>query len=165
MIICVLAILAITLAIGCAPPAWSDFEFLRSAGAATASSNIYDIHMVVLWCCVGIALVVYAAMIVAIVRYRRPAGARAPTFRCKTWAEVIWTLIPAAIMIGMSLPAVEMAISMKDQRSAELAMQSSIDQPRHDSVATGRSHSSRLELDKDRFRPPDYAIDAAQLGR
>jgi cytochrome c oxidase subunit 2 len=163
MTIRVLALAAITLAIGCAPPAWSDLALPISA-AARASDNIYDFHLVVLWSCVAIALVVYSAMVVAIVRFKRPEDAKPSKFSVKTGAEVIWTIIPAVIMIGLSIPAVNTLLGMQDRRNAELAMPSSIDRPHRGSVELGAPLPSPLERGSRHGLAPQHGVDTTLLG-
>lgn len=165
MTIRVLALAAITLAIGCAPPAWSDLALPTSAATSLASDNIYDFHLVVLWSCVAIALVVYSAMVVAIVRFERPAEAKPSKFSVKTWAEVIWTIIPAVIMIGMSIPAVNTLLLMQDSRNAELTMQGSIDRPHpQGSVELGAPHPSPVERGSHHGLAPHYGVDTTLRG-
>jgi cytochrome c oxidase subunit 2 len=72
----VFAVAAIALSIGCATPAWSDFELNMPVGVTTSSREIYDLHMLILFWCTGIAVAVYAAMVYAIVKFRISAWTR-----------------------------------------------------------------------------------------
>lgn len=110
------------LSIGCAAPAWSDFELNMPVGVTTTSREVYDLHMLILWWCVGIGAAVYAAMIYAIVNFRKSSGAKAAKFTHNTTAEVIWTVIPAIILIGMAIPAAETLVRMEDTRGSELTI-------------------------------------------
>src|SRR3546814_1139074 len=78
--------------------------------------------MMALWICVGIGVVVFAAMAYAIFAFRKSKGAVAATFTHNTTAEVIWTVIPVLLLIGMSWPATTKLIAMYDTRDSELTV-------------------------------------------
>jgi cytochrome c oxidase subunit II len=114
----VLALLALSIA----GPAWSDFEINMPVGVTTMSRDVYDLHMLILWVCVIIGTGVYGAMITAIVKFRKSKGAVAAKWTHNRTAEVIWTVIPAAILVGMAIPAAETLIRMEDTRNSELTI-------------------------------------------
>jgi len=114
----ILAVLGLSLA----GPAWSDFELNMPVGVTTASREIYALHMQVLWVCVVIGAVVYGAMIIAIVRFRKAAGAKPSKFTHNATVEVIWTVIPAVILIAMAVPAAETLVRLEDARDSELTI-------------------------------------------
>jgi cytochrome c oxidase subunit 2 len=93
-----------------------------SEGVTTGSRDIYSLHMLVLGWCVAIAIGVYGAMIVAIVRFRKSAGAKPAKFTHNTTAEVVWTVIPAIILITMAVPAAETLIKLEDTRGSGLTI-------------------------------------------
>jgi len=98
----ILALLALSIA----GPAWSDFELNMPVGVTTTSRDVYELHMLILWICTIIALGVYGAMVVAIVKFRKSKGAVPDKkFTHSSAIEVIWTVIPAAILIAMAVPA------------------------------------------------------------
>ena len=110
------------LGLGMAGPAWSDFEMNMPIGVTTASREIYELHMQILWVCVIIAAVVYGAMITAIVRFRKSGGAKPSKFTHNTTAEVIWTVIPAVILVAMAVPAADTLVRIEDTRNSELTI-------------------------------------------
>lgn len=105
-----------------AGPAWSDLAVNMPVGVTTTSREIYELHMLILWVCVGIGAAVYLAMIVAIVRFRKSKGAVPAKFTHNGTVEVIWTVIPAAILVAMAVPAAETLIRMEDTRGSELTI-------------------------------------------
>jgi cytochrome c oxidase subunit 2 len=105
-----------------AGPAWSDFELNMPVGVTTMSREIYDLHMLILWVCVVIGAIVYAAMIYAIVKFRHSKGAQPAKFTHNSVVEVIWTAIPAIILVAMAVPAAETLIRMEDTREAEVTI-------------------------------------------
>jgi cytochrome c oxidase subunit 2 len=118
----VLAPVLAVLALSIAGPAWSDFELNMPVGVTTTSREVYELHMLVLWICVVIGAGVYAAMIAAIVKFRKSQGAVAAKFTHNATIEVIWTVIPAAILVAMAVPAAETLIRMEDTRNSELTI-------------------------------------------
>jgi cytochrome c oxidase subunit 2 len=105
-----------------ARPAAADFKLNMPVGVTTTSAEIYDLHMLMLGVCALIAAGVYAAMIYAIVKFRKSAGAKPATFSHNTTIEVVWTVIPAAILIALAVPAAETLIRMNDTRNAQLTI-------------------------------------------
>ena len=114
----VLALLALSVA----GPAWSDFELNMPVGVTTTSREVYELHMLILWVCVVIGAVVYGAMIAAIVKFRKAKGAVPAKFTHNATIEVIWTVIPAVILVAMAVPAAETLIRMEDMRESELTI-------------------------------------------
>jgi cytochrome c oxidase subunit 2 len=107
---------------GSAAPAWADFELNMPVGVTSTSREIYDLHMMVLWVCVLIAAVVYGAMIYAIVKFRKSAGAKPAKFTHNSTIEVVWTVIPAVILVALAVPAAETLIRMEDTRDADVTI-------------------------------------------
>jgi cytochrome c oxidase subunit 2 len=105
-----------------AGPAWSDFEVNMPVGVTATSREVHNLHMLVLWICVVIGAGVYGAMIVAIVKFRKAKGAVPSKFTHNSTVEVIWTVIPAAILVAMAVPAAETLIRMEDTRNSELTI-------------------------------------------
>ena len=114
----VLALLALSIA----GPAWSDFELNMPVGVTTTSREVYELHMLILWVCVVIGAGVYGAMIAAIVKFRKSKGAVPAKFTHNATIEVIWTVIPAVILVAMAVPAAETLIRMEDTRESELTI-------------------------------------------
>jgi cytochrome c oxidase subunit 2 len=105
-----------------AVPAFCDLEFNMPVGVTTGSRDIYSLHMLIFGVCVVIAAGVYGAMIVAIVKFRKSAGAVPAKFSHSTKAEIIWTAIPAVILIAMAIPAAETLVRLEDTRNSGLTV-------------------------------------------
>ena len=103
-------------------PAAADFELNMPVGVTATSREIYALHMQILGVCAVIAALVYGAMIVAIVRFRKSAGAKPAKFTHNATIEVVWTVIPAIILVVMAVPAAETLIRMEDTRGSELTI-------------------------------------------
>jgi cytochrome c oxidase subunit 2 len=84
--------------------------------------EIYDLHTLIMWIIVVIFVVVFGAMTWAIVMHRKSVGHKAEQFHENTTVEIIWTIIPFFILIGMAWPATKTIISMKDTSSPDITI-------------------------------------------
>jgi cytochrome c oxidase subunit 2 len=92
-------------------------------GVTDLSENMYALHMEVFWICVGIAVVVFGAMIYSLVKFRRSQGAVADTTMVhSTKVEIIWTIIPVIILVVMAVPAADLILKQEDTRNSELSI-------------------------------------------
>ena len=153
----VLALLALSIA----GPAWSQFELNMPVGVTTTSRDVYDLHMLILWVCVIIGAGVYGAMIVAIVKFRKSKGAVAAKWTHNSTVEVIWTVIPAVILVAMAVPAAETLIRMEDTRDSELTIKVTGYQWRwhYDYIDDGVRFFSTLDRESNAARRHDSGID------
>jgi cytochrome c oxidase subunit 2 len=86
------------------------------------SAEIYKLHWGILWVCVVIFIVVFGAMFWSIFKHRKSAGAKAAQFHENTTIEVIWTIVPFVILIGMAYPATTTVLSMKDASNPDMTV-------------------------------------------
>ena len=92
-------------------------------GVTPIAQEMYLLHMEVFWICVGIAVVVFGAMIYSLVRFRQSQGAIPDTTMVhSTKVEIIWTIVPVLILVVMAIPAAEVILKMEDTRNSELSI-------------------------------------------
>ena len=153
----VLALLALSIA----GPAWSDFELNMPVGVTATSREVHNLHMMVLWICVIIGAGVYGAMIAAIVKFRKSNGAVPAKFTHNATIEVIWTVIPAAILVAMAIPAAEALIRMEDTRDSGLTIKVTGYQWRwhYDYIDEDVGFFSTLDRESNAARRNDSGID------
>jgi cytochrome c oxidase subunit 2 len=84
--------------------------------------EIYDLHTLIMWIIVAIFIVVFGAMTYAIIYHRKSVGHKAEQFHENTTVEIIWTVIPFLILIGMAYPATKTVIAMKDTSSPDITI-------------------------------------------
>ena len=84
--------------------------------------QIYDLHTLIMWIIVGIFVVVFGAMTWAIIKHRKAAGHEAEQFHENTTVEIVWTVIPFLILIGMAYPATKTVLAMKDTSSPDITI-------------------------------------------
>jgi len=90
--------------------------------ASPVAQQIYDLHFAILWVCVAIFVVVFGAMFYSVFKHRKSAGAKAAQFHENTTVEIIWTVIPFVILIGMAYPATKTVLDMKDTSRPDLTI-------------------------------------------
>jgi cytochrome c oxidase subunit II len=92
-------------------------------GVTVMSRKIYDLHMLIFWVCVIIAVVVFGAMIWSIAFFRHSKGAIADTTMVhNTRVEIIWTAVPVIILIAMAVPAARTLVEIEDTTKTELSI-------------------------------------------
>ena len=90
--------------------------------ASPIAQQIYDLHWAIMWVCIAIFVVVFGAMFYSIFKHRKSVGAKAAHFHENTTVEVIWTVIPFLILIGMAYPATKTVLDMKDASNPDLTI-------------------------------------------
>ena len=92
-------------------------------GVTDVSQQVYGLHMIVLWICVVIGILVFGAMGIAMFRFRKSRGAVAAKWAHNDKAEVVLTIIPVLILVAMAWPATKVLIEMADTRDAEMTIE------------------------------------------
>ena len=86
------------------------------------ASQIYDLHMLIVYVCLAIFVVVFAIMFYSIYKHRKSVGHKAVQFHEHHMLEVVWTIIPALILIAMAVPATKTIFAMKDTTAADMTV-------------------------------------------
>jgi len=81
-----------------------------------------NLHYLLLWICGVIFVGVFGVMFYSIFKHRKSKGAKAADFHESTTVEIIWTVIPFFIVIGMALPATKVVVAQKDTTNADLTV-------------------------------------------
>jgi cytochrome c oxidase subunit 2 len=91
-------------------------------GVTDISHNVYDLHMTIFYICCVIGVVVFGAMFWSMFHHRKSKGVTPANFHESTKVEVIWTIIPFLILVGMAIPATSTLLEMEDTSDAELTV-------------------------------------------
>src|SRR4249919_1269195 len=139
-------------------------------GVTATSTNAYHAHMIMLWICVVIGVLVFGAMGYAMFKFRKSRGAVPDTnFTHSTLLEALWTVIPIVILIGSAIPATRMVVAQydadHDAKPAEMTVKITGYQWmwQYEYIDQGVSYFSRLDRESDRVRQSGALPDAAQL--
>ena len=124
-------------------------------GVTPTAHAAYDAHMITLWICVIIGLLVFGAMAFAMFKFRKSKGAVPDTgFTHSTKLEVIWTTVPILILIGLAFPATKGLLRMYDTRDAEMTVKVTGYQWmwKYEYLGEGVEFTSRLDRKSDDLR-------------
>ncbi len=91
-------------------------------GVTKISNELYDLHMLILWICVAIGIAVFGTMFYSIYHHRKSKGHQAAQFHENTTVEIVWTIIPTLILIGMAIPATKAVIDLDDIEDTEMSI-------------------------------------------
>jgi cytochrome c oxidase subunit 2 len=121
----ILKYLAATGLAACVPLATASAEWALNMpeGVTPLSKDIYELHMLIFGICVLIGSVVFGVMIYSIIAFRHAKGAVAANFDDSTRLQIIWTIIPLGILIGMAVPAADKLIEIEATRDSQLTVQ------------------------------------------
>lgn len=92
-------------------------------GATEVSRSVFDLHMIIFWICVVIGVVVFGVMFWSMIIHRRSTGQVAAHFHESTTVEILWTVVPFAILVVMAVPATKTLIDIYDTSESELDIQ------------------------------------------
>jgi len=103
--------------------AWAETQLNLTKGVTEISNEVYDLHMLALYICTAIGVVVFGAMIWSMIFHRQSKGAKAASFHESTKVEILWTVIPIIILIAMAVPATHTLISMENNDDSDITIQ------------------------------------------
>jgi cytochrome c oxidase subunit II len=84
--------------------------------------DIYELHNIILLICAVIFIGVFGTMFYAVWKHRKSVGHKAEHFHENTTVEIVWTIIPFIILIGMAIPATKTVLAMKDTSSPDMTI-------------------------------------------
>jgi cytochrome c oxidase subunit II len=88
------------------------WQLNMTPGVTSTAANAFSAHMIMLWICVIIGVIVFGAMAYAMIKFRHSKGAKPDTdFTHSTKLELIWTIVPILILVGSAWPATKMVIA------------------------------------------------------
>ena len=91
-----------------------------TAGVTAVGQSIYDLHMIILWICVIIGVLVFGVMFYSIYYHRKSRGVTPATFHESTTVEFAWTVVPFIILVAMAVPATNTLLNIYDFEESEL---------------------------------------------
>jgi cytochrome c oxidase subunit 2 len=101
-------------------PAVNQLNF--AAPATKIMQEIHWLHWMMLIICAVIFVAVFGVMFYSILKHRKSLGAKSASFHESTTVEIIWTVIPLLIVIGMALPATKTVVAMKDTTNSDITI-------------------------------------------
>ncbi|MDN5924743.1 MAG: cytochrome c oxidase subunit II [Xanthomonadales bacterium] len=158
------AIMALGSGVAAANPV--PWQLNMTKGVTPTSLEVYHLHMLGFWVCVAIGVAVFGAMIVAMVKFRHSKGAVPETWSHNTKLEVVWTVIPVLILIGLAWPATNVLLKEVNTSHSELTVKVTgfqwkwrYDYVEYQGKPVGKvGFMSKLAFDSDKTRQLDSGI-------
>jgi cytochrome c oxidase subunit 2 len=94
---------------------------LQPAGSRIAE-DIHSLHEYVMLLCTVIFVGVFSFMFYAIYAHRKSQGHKAAQFHENTTVEILWTVIPAIILVVIAWPTTRTVVAQKDTSNPDLTI-------------------------------------------
>ncbi|CZH06911.1 cytochrome c oxidase subunit II [Legionella pneumophila] len=91
-------------------------------GVTPLSNDMYYLHMVAMAVCAVIGVVVFGVMIYSLIHHRKSKGYQPASFHDNPKLEIIWTIIPFLILVGLAVPATRVLIRMDDTQLSDVTV-------------------------------------------
>jgi cytochrome c oxidase subunit 2 len=103
-------------------PVLAEYAYNLQVPASQVAHDVFQLHNLIMLVCLGIFVVVFGAMFYSLIKHRKSVGHQAAHFHENTTVEVIWTVIPFIILVGMAYPAAKVVIDMKDTSNPDMTI-------------------------------------------
>src|SRR5213594_211061 len=97
-------------------------EWNLQPAASRLAAEIQDLHEYVMILCAAIFVGVFGFMFWSVYAHRKSKGHQAEEFHEHTTVEMLWTAIPALILILIAWPATRLVVAQKDTTAADLTI-------------------------------------------
>ena len=104
------------------PSAFAQSRYNFQEPVTSVAEQIYNLHTLMLIICLVIFIAVFGVMFWSIFKHRKSRGAVAANFHENTTVEVLWTIVPVFILVGMAWPATKTIIDMKDTSHPDMTI-------------------------------------------
>ena len=98
------------------------FQLNLHPAATKVAEEVAVLHWMMLIICAVIFVAVFGVMFYSIYKHRKSLGHQSASFHESTTVEIIWTVVPLLIVIGMALPATKTVVAMKDTTNADITI-------------------------------------------
>ena len=112
----------LALAINDMPGGPARFQMNLQPAATKIAEEVATLHWMMLIICTVIFIAVFGVMFYSIYKHRKSLGHQAASFHESTTVEIIWTVVPLLIVIGMALPATKTVVAMKDTTNSDITI-------------------------------------------
>lgn len=91
-------------------------------GVTDMSQRIQQLHHISLWVCIIVGTLVFGVLFYSLVAHRRSKHPIPAHFHESTSVEIVWTLIPVAILVGLAIPATKALIDIEDNSDSDITI-------------------------------------------
>ena len=110
------------LSLMCSQTAQAAYSLNLQEPATRVAREVYDLHTLIMLIIGLIGIIVFGAMFYSIYAHRKSKGHQAAQFHENTTVEVIWTVIPLFILVGMAYPATKAVLLQKDSANPDITI-------------------------------------------
>ena len=121
-IVSILAALLAGVAAAAAAGAAHALEWYFQAPASKMAQDIDTLHEYVMWLIIVIFVGVFGFMFYSCYAHRKSKGHPAAQFHENTTVEILWTVIPAVILVAIAWPVTKTVIAQKYTSAADLTL-------------------------------------------
>ncbi|MHA7840397.1 MAG: cytochrome c oxidase subunit II [Gammaproteobacteria bacterium] len=117
------AVIAIVASFFCSMPIFAaDLGMNMPKGVTPVSHEIYTLHMITLYICIVIGVLVFTALFYSLIKYRKSKGVKAAHFHEHLGVELVWTIVPFLILVGLAIPATKVLMQIHDTARSDLTI-------------------------------------------
>ncbi len=98
----------------------SNWPLNMTEGVTDVSREVYGLHMLIFYICCTIGVLVFGVMFYSMFAHRKSRGAKASNFHESIALELIWTILPAVILVAMAFPATKTLKNIYDTSNSEV---------------------------------------------
>jgi len=91
-------------------------------GVTPISRDMYDLHMICMLICAIIGVLVFGVMIYSLIYHRKSKGFKAASFHDNPRLEIVWSVIPFLILVGLAIPATNVLIRMDNSDESDVTI-------------------------------------------
>jgi len=102
--------------------AFSEYGYNLQVPASKVAEDVFQLHNFIMLVCLVIFILVFGAMFYSLLKHRKSVGHKAANFHENTTVELVWTVIPFVVLMGMAYPAAKVVIDMKDTSNPDMTI-------------------------------------------
>lgn len=91
-------------------------------GASPIGREMYNLHMLAIYICAMIGCIVFGVMIYSLIYHRKSKKHTPARFEENLKLEIIWSIIPFLILVGLAYPATRILMRMEDTRDSDVTI-------------------------------------------
>ncbi|MDH3672470.1 MAG: cytochrome c oxidase subunit II [Gammaproteobacteria bacterium] len=102
--------------------AFAEYGFNLQPPVTPIAREILNLHNAIMIVCAVIFVIVFGAMFYAVFAHRKSRGHKASDFDESTKVEIVWTVVPFLILVGMAIPSTATLLKMDDVTESDLTI-------------------------------------------
>jgi len=109
-------------AFGATGAAFAEFGLNLQHPVTPIGWEILNLHNLIMLICAIIFVGVFSVMFYSLYAHRKSKGHQAASFSHSTALEIVWSIIPFLILVGMAIPSTATLIRMEDTSKSDLTV-------------------------------------------